>query len=124
MKPIKILLLILIAGISARAQKKDMVLVGGLNMGSPTKFSWIVVKGAHGNILTIDTPASDTITIVEPLQVHFIKIGNQVYQLVPHATTIDLVQPTIRLGIDSVFFLPNRSWQNLQPITSPTNIYN
>lgn len=36
---------------------------------------------------------SDTLEVYEPLQFHFIKIGNDVYELIPHNTTIEKVPP-------------------------------
>lgn len=41
---------------------------------------------------------SDTLEIFEPLQFHFIKIGKEVYQIVPHNTTIEKVEKSVMAG--------------------------
>lgn len=50
---------------------------------------------------------SDTIEITEPLQIHYIKIGNDVYQLIPHNTTIEraIAKPESLIG-DSIYLWP------------------
>lgn len=40
---------------------------------------------------------SDTIEVMVPLRVHFIKIGNTVYQIVSHDPTIEEVKPKINI---------------------------
>lgn len=56
----------------------------------------------------------DTIEIAEPLQIHYIKVGTEVYQIVPHGATIEKSVSLLR-------FYPQPFYTPYQGTFTPTN---
>lgn len=53
-----------------------------------TKSTKLLTAPSTGSIWV----SGDTLFLTEPLQIHFIKIGTEVYQIVQHPVTIEKVQ--------------------------------
>jgi hypothetical protein len=64
------------------------------------------ISKADSRMILYWQTGSDTIEIIEPLQIHYIKIGKDVYQLVEHNTTIEKASPS-SLIIGGTFSDPN-----------------
>lgn len=53
--------------------------------------------------------SNDTVVIYEPLLIHYIKIGNEFYQLVPHNTTIEKAPQQLLFWDRPIYTIPNDS---------------
>lgn len=67
---------------------------------------------------------SDTLELVVPGQIHFIKIGTEVYQIVPHPVTIEEVKKVTKLTLGGMYWngLPTLMLNDEQINTQPDKL--
>ena len=91
-----------------------LILLGMVNRVNAQAVRFKIVDHAPAIAASIKS-GSDTIEIFEPLQIHYIKIGKEVYRIVQHDPTIEKV---IVVDTTTINYWPN-GWRLAEPGPSP-----